>query len=576
MSWPRSRIASLRTKLLAIVFIVALLPLATLGVWLVRNTERSAEESLGARLETTLSRAANQVGVSWIANRSALFDVAQDSVVRALLSGARTGTKATKLAASRDLAGLRAATEFILVRDSSDNPRWVLSADQTGAPVLLPASDSLTVGDGTAVDVFVTRIPVRRGFQEAVVGAVDARFRIASLIQGWTGGVAGASTVMTVVDRATGTMTAPLPFDRALLRAGRFRWGGDEWLTRSRLIDDPYVEIVAAAPLTSFMEPFNRAARTGAIALATVTLGALFLVTLLTRRVTGSLVDLADAADAVAAGDLDRRVEATTGDEVGRLATAFNTMVESLRRTLAQLSQRQAVAAVGEFASALAHEIRNPLSAIRLNLQRVEERLGSNAALRDPVSYALRDIARLESTVAGALRLARTGTMSMETLRLGDVIDAAIRTLRPEAIRRKLSIANCEVPPVAIHGNAAALEQLFLNLLINAVEAAPADGEVGVDVQLVDGSVDIAVWDTGVGFPESARARAFEPFFTTKPEGTGLGLSVAKRIATAHGGQISLQSQPGRTRVVVRLPLSRSAGRGQASRTAGSVATLAE
>jgi signal transduction histidine kinase len=568
------RSVSLRTKLLAIVFFGALLPLATLGLWLVRNTQRSAEESLRARLDTTLSRAANQVGTVWTSDRSALYDLAQDSIVRGLLVSAdRRSTAITLEATAREFAALRSTTQLILIRDSAKAPRWVVAANEKGAPTLLPAGDSLKVGGGSVGDVFAARIPIRRRFQGDTLGWVDARFRIASLIQGWTGGIAGASAVMTLVDRATGAMASPLPFDAALLQGDRFRWGGDEWLTQSRQIDDPFIEIVAAAPLTSFMEPFDRAAKTGAIALAIVTFAALFLVTLLTRRVTGRLVALADAADAVAAGDLDRRVESATRDEVGRLAIAFNTMVESLRRTLAQLSQRQAVAAVGEFASALAHEVRNPLSAIRLNLQHVEERLDGHTALGEPVRHALRDIARLENTVASALRLARTGTMAMDTLALAAVIDSAVRVARPEALRRGIDLDAADLPRLEVRGNAAALEQLFLNLVLNGIEAAPRGGRVGVEVRAVGSDVDVRVWDTGPGFSAEGRERAFEPFFTTKAEGTGLGLSVAKRIATAHGGHVSIEAAEGRTTVIVRLPVADggSAGSSAARLTAGAV-----
>lgn len=554
----RGRTISLRTKLLAIVFVGALLPLVTLGLWLVRNTQRSAEESLRARLDTTLSRAANQVGVVWVSDRSALFDLAQDSVVRALLAaGDRRSSPTTLRTRAREFATLRSTTQLIFIRDSANFPLWVVASDKTGAPTLLPAGDSLQVGAGGAPDVFAARVPVRAGPQGDTLGWVDARFPIASLIQGWTGGNAGASAVMTLVDRTTGATAAALPFDPAVLQSHRFRWGGDEWLAESRKIDDPFIEIVAAAPLNSFMEPFDRAAKTGAIALGVVALAAFFLVTLLTRRVTGSLVSLADAADAVAAGDLDRRVESWTKDEVGRLAIAFNTMVESLRRTLAQLSQRQAVAAVGEFASALAHEIRNPLSAIRLNLQYAEERLEDQPSLRDPLRHALRDIGRLESTVAGALRLARTGTMALETLVLADVVAAAVRTVRPEALRRNATLDFDDVPQLKVRGNAAALEQLVLNLLLNAIDAVPRDGggRVGVEVLRSGTGVDVRVWDNGPGFSVESRNRAFEPFYTTKPEGTGLGLSVAKRIAVAHGGHIVIESEPGRSVVSVHLPV---------------------
>jgi hypothetical protein len=144
-------VTSLRTKLTAIVLVCALLPLAVLSLWLVRNTQRSAEEALRARLDTTLSRAAYQVGVSWIGHRSALFDIAQDSTVRALLVGGHATAGPMPLARPHDFANLRAGTHVVLIVDASNRPRWVLAADEKGGPVLLPAADSLKVGGRTVV-----------------------------------------------------------------------------------------------------------------------------------------------------------------------------------------------------------------------------------------------------------------------------------------------------------------------------------------------------------------------------------------------------------------------------------------
>ena len=127
-------------------------------------------------------------------------------------------------------------------------------------------------------------------------------------------------------------------------------------------------DIVLAAPLGPFTEPFERTARRGTLALIAIALVAFTLATLVTGRLTRSLGQLADAADAVSAGHLERKVEETGGDETRRVARAFNTMVTSLRETLMRLTQKESLAAVGEFATSLAHEVRNPLTSVRLIL----------------------------------------------------------------------------------------------------------------------------------------------------------------------------------------------------------------
>lgn len=554
---------SLRTKLVLIIVIGAMIPLGAVGTWLSSNTRRSAESLLRSRLDSALSHAVTELGTQWVAYRSVLTDIAEDSAVRRALSGVgRRASRVVRL--DPHLRGgverLRAATEGVFLLDAAGVPQWIVSAAADGMPTLVEAKDSLRVMAVSDPDHLSFRLAIGGGPQTQT-GIIDARFRLASLITGPIGTSMGVGGLMAIVDRATGRVSAPIPLDAAALARDRFTWGGKEWLSVSRQLTDPGIDIVVAAPVAEFMLPFERAARTGFIALIVVGVLGFLVAATLTRRVTHSLVGLSEAATAVASGQLDKRVDASANDEIGRLGAAFNTMTESLQRTLAALAERQAIAAVGEFAAALAHEIRNPLSAIRLNLQHVDERM-SDPGLREPVRNALRDIARLEHTVAGALRLARTGRMPMSPVSLGAVVSAAARAALPDSARRGLSLevkADGRGDHACITGNSAALEQLLLNLLLNAAEATPSGGRIGVDIGVdigADGDqVTIDVWDTGRGLAPDAAARAFEPFFTTKAEGTGLGLSIAKRIVDAHHGHIAMRSRDGGGTVVrVGLP----------------------
>jgi signal transduction histidine kinase len=296
------------------------------------------------------------------------------------------------------------------------------------------------------------------------------------------------------------------------------------------------MDLVLAAPVTPFTEPFQQAARRNLWILAIVALAVFALATLLTRRTTRALVRLAAAAEAVSEGDLDRRVEDAPGDEVGRVARAFNSMTESLRRTLRELSQRQALAAVGEFAASLAHEVRNPLTSIRVDLQRVEEKLPDESDARDLLGRALSEIERVDRSVTGALRVARSGSVTLEPVDIRQPLEAAIHSAEPEleAHGATLAVEPAGADPLWVKGDAPALEQLFLNLLLG---------------------VSISVRDTGRGIPLENIERIFEPFYSTRPEGTGLGLAIAQRIATAHGGELEIVSTPGAgTTVRLRLP----------------------
>ncbi|NIP90606.1 MAG: HAMP domain-containing protein, partial [Gammaproteobacteria bacterium] len=128
------------------------------------------------------------------------------------------------------------------------------------------------------------------------------------------------------------------------------------------MLTEPALILVAAAPLSPLTAPFEAAARRGLLVLLIVAGMVMMIAVFLTARMTRSLGRLAAAAEAVSRGELDRRVEATGRDEIGQVAGAFNTMTESLRRTLRELADRQALAAVGEFAASLSHEVRNALT----------------------------------------------------------------------------------------------------------------------------------------------------------------------------------------------------------------------
>ncbi len=551
---------SLRARLLGIVLLGAVLPLAVVGVWLARETRQSGERLLRDRLDSTLARTAREIGAQWVPRRSAILAIAEDSVIRQLLQRDSSGKPDTI-----PLNGLRSAVveliasaRSVIVEPRGQRAPWMLVLDRGRRASLVrtsPRADSVPAGEA---DLLRVQVPVfASSLAMDTLGMVAVRFAPERLIPAAAGSLAGAGALLAVVDRFTGATVVPLPFDPALLRRQRFIWGGEEWLTAALRLEEPYVELLAAAPLGGFTLPFKRAARDGLLALALVALVVIALTVLLLRGLTRPLVQLAAVADAVSAGDLDRRVEPGPHDEVGRVARAFNAMTLSLRRTLDELSAQSAVAAVGEFATALAHEVRNPLSAIRLNLQHLQEKAKLHSDLGVPIANALRDIERLELTVASALRIARSGRRVREVLDLWPVLAAAARAAQPEFAARGATLAGFKTAthaPLHVRGDAAALEQLFLNLLLNAAQALPNGGAAGLSLEQQPDGLVVTIWDRGQGMSEQTRRRIFEPFYSTKPEGTGLGLTLAQRIVAAHRGRIELESEEGEgTRVRVTL-----------------------
>jgi signal transduction histidine kinase len=268
------------------------------------------------------------------------------------------------------------------------------------------------------------------------------------------------------------------------------------------------------------------------------------LAALLTRRMTRSLSDLASAADAVRGGDLAARVPGGGRDEVGRVAEAFNDMTQSLRRTLSELSQREALARVGSFAAELAHEVRNPLTSIKLDLQHVEERLPEGSELREVQQGALDEIGRLDRTVSGVLQIARSGGISLESVDILDSLRAAARVVEPLARRAGATLRlDVGASPLLVRGDAGALQQLFTNLMVNAAQAVQPGGSIEARASIDGGRVTVVIRDDGCGIPPEHLARVREPFYSTRPEGTGLGLAIADRIAAAHQAEMRLESE---------------------------------
>jgi signal transduction histidine kinase len=536
---------SFRARILLIVLILGIIPLGLLSLWLTEATTRSGQNLVRAQLEESVETAVSRVVSRWYRLRSALLYLAEDRESQRALSRGETGSAPTSFV--RIFDGLEPGVRSVVMRDVSGRELW-----RVDRAVGAPADPFQEMG------LVTVALEVRDYLTGTLMGTVDASITASSILPlgGLTPGVSGM--IVGVFDSATGVSLVPLPLDPSLLDAPEFTWEGSPWVTAERTLGDPPIRLVATAPLTPFVEPFQNAARDGAVLVMIVAVTGLGLAALLTTRLTRSLKELSGAANAVSRGDLAQRVDVRAGDEVGVVAEAFNTMTESLQRTLRELSTRESLAAVGEFAASLAHEVRNPLTAIRVDLQLAEEELAEGSVGREAQERALQEVARLDDSVTKALRVARTGSIEAESLDLRTAIRAAANAARPVFAERGATLrVHLGENVLPISGDAGALEDLFLNLLRNAAQALEAGGTAEVSAEVGEARVTVVVRDDGVGIPAELQDRVFEPLFSTRPEGTGLGLTVARRVAVAHGGDLALESTPGEgTTVRVTLPLT--------------------
>jgi two-component system sensor histidine kinase HydH len=223
-----------------------------------------------------------------------------------------------------------------------------------------------------------------------------------------------------------------------------------------------------------------------------------------------------------------------------------------------ELEVRRRLAALGELAAGVAHEVRNPLGAIQLysSLLRKEcGRLGPALRLIDKIETGIRAI---EAVVQDTLALVpRPGQLVAR--RLQTILNEAHEFCRPALTARQVSLALRLVDPaVGVLAEGDGLQRVLMNLIVNAAEASSAGSTIRVEAGAAcEGEVEVRVTDEGSGLSEEVLERLFDPFFTTKPHGTGLGLTIAHRLVTALGGRLTARNQPtGGAEFTLVLPVS--------------------
>jgi signal transduction histidine kinase len=347
---------------------------------------------------------------------------------------------------------------------------------------------------------------------------------------------------------------------------------------------DPDRRVLGAVVLESSMEPAraiiarNRNLMIVYGVIILVLVGAvlwLLIVRLVTQPVSGVL----DRMREVQAGKLDARAAAESRDEIGELAHGFNRMVGSLAAARDELREshdkqiRQAgkLATIGELASGIAHEIRNPLAGIGAAVEVLAENGNGNRtgpadadadadadaegtgdqnrngeSNQEIVAEIHRQIKRLNTTLHDLLDFSRQREPEIEPSAVPDLVKPMLALVRSDARKQKIRIVeeyDPDLPPVCV--DMQQIEQVILNLLLNAVQAMPDGGCLTIACRAGDGTVQITITDTGDGIPAETLPKIFSPFFTTKHRGTGLGLAIARSITEKHDGTIEVTSEAG-------------------------------
>jgi signal transduction histidine kinase len=295
-----------------------------------------------------------------------------------------------------------------------------------------------------------------------------------------------------------------------------------------------------------------------------LSVGMMLLISLLsqivTRTITSPIQRLVEGTRRLAAGEWDAVVEPPSDDEVGELTRAFNEMAGELRRTEERLLHSEKLAVTGQLAARVAHDIRNPLSSIKMRVQLARNRLDPGDPGFTSLVAVLDDVERVEWVVQGLLDLARPVELDLAPTDLNeDVIAAVLQSTAAYLHHAKITVEkhlDAELPPMLL--DADHLKLAFVNVVQNAAEAMPGGGRLVASTRSENrGSVAVVeIHDNGTGLDPGSRERLFDPFFTTKREGVGLGLVNARSIIRGHGGSIELRpATPEGTRAIITLPV---------------------
>ncbi|OFW31518.1 MAG: hypothetical protein A3H97_03280 [Acidobacteria bacterium RIFCSPLOWO2_02_FULL_65_29] len=315
--------------------------------------------------------------------------------------------------------------------------------------------------------------------------------------------------------------------------------------------------VVALVAETSQLTTATRAVARAIVLAAVLSAVVMMLVSqAVVRRVTAPLDGLVRFVRELSPQDVRRRAE-VGDDEVGALADAFNGLLDRLERSQDALVRSEKLALAGLLAARVAHDIRNPLSSIKMQTQLLHARLHADADLEATSMSVLHDIDQVESVIRDLLELASPGQFRLEPASINSVIGETLQQLAPQLAHRKISTkTHLEegLPPVALDANR--FKQALLNVIVNASDAMPSGGTLTVESGIDADTVIVRICDDGIGVDPAIVDRVFDPFVTTKRDGVGLGLVNARAVAEGHGGRIRLESRlPKGTSVTISLPL---------------------
>ncbi len=573
---PRRWLMSLRAKLILLFITLAVVPLTALGAFDYVHSVSALDALIASQTQAIAGRAAAEITDRYSLRESDLLLLADNAETQQWYRAHATGDPARYAAALADAsaylkqawAGVSRSYQQVEFLDTAGTVLYRLGGES--AEPMIPG----LARAGSEVRLTM-REPVPGASGQRPLGLVIAVVRPEALLPAEALATRfGRSGYTVVVDRSGGRVISH-PLRAFLGSPSAALLGPRGWRVSPALLDrdhgaftfrdgdttrvaafvslaDPPWTVITTGAEGEFAPPFLHTRLTNLLLVLLVTAVTAAAFVLLTRRATRSLTALTAAADQVGAGNFSPSLPPAGHDEVGRLTTAFGLMASRLRDMVHEIEVSRHMVVVGQFAAQLSHEIRNPLTSLKLNLQSIgrdAEAAALPPATLRPIQISLREIERLDRVARGALRLGRQAPLEKVPCRLHVVAREALELVRPQLEQQHVALAaTLAAPDDLVRADPAALQAVILNLLLNAVEAMPGGGTLSVGSAPAPPSeraapaIRLWVGDTGPGVPHDLRERIFDPFYSTKPQGTGFGLPVALRTIEEHGGRLTLEA----------------------------------
>lgn len=332
------------------------------------------------------------------------------------------------------------------------------------------------------------------------------------------------------------------------------------WVLSYKNIEGTPLAVGVLSSMEEFLKPFEKIGIISFSIVAIISLLVFAAIYYVVQKSLRSLFILTAAAKSVAAGNFDQEITISAKDEIGDLATAFKEMTKNIKRMIHELERTKKLALIGEFATRLSHEIRNPLTSLKMNLQMLEDKFHNVEGTEQHLQICLTEINHLNNVLTNSLRLAKPIKLKFDNHDVHKILDKSLQLVEKQIKDKNICLKkNYTTRSNKIKCSKEGLNEVFLNLLINAIDSMNSGENIIITTKIndtTDKNFVIKISDFGHGISPDNIDKIFEPFFSTKGTGTGVGLSIAESIINQHHGRIQVFSELNRgTTFKITLPL---------------------